>query len=106
VANQETGVCEGCRLAFSYSLIHNGFGDTAYAYCDKCGTTVFVSGWRKDIPAAGKLRVHGPVNPEAEALLAPCQCGGNFRASAGPRCPHCERQLSAERKRCLSGVVD
>jgi hypothetical protein len=33
--------------------------------------TVFVSAWDKDIPAA-KLKAHGPANPEAEAMLAPC----------------------------------
>jgi hypothetical protein len=85
----DTGVCEVCGQSFNYLLIHNGFGDTAYAYCDKCGRTAFVSGWSKNIPVAAKLKLHGPVNPEAEALLAPCSCGGAFRAGATPRCPHC-----------------
>jgi len=92
----DTGVCEVCRQSFNYLLIHNGFGDTAYAYCDKCGRTAFVSGWSKNIPVAAKLKLHGPVNPEAEALLAPCSCGGAFRAGATPRCPHCRSPLSAE----------
>src|ERR1700756_1562737 len=83
----DTGVCEACHQSFNYSLVHNGFGDTAYAYCDKCGRTAFVSGWSKDIPVAAKLKLHGRVNPEAEAFLAPGACGGVFRAGAPPRCP-------------------
>lgn len=96
MAKIDAGVCEACLQTFNYSLIHNGFNDTAYAYCDKCGETIFVSGWSKDIPPAANLKVHGPMNPEAEALLAPCSCGGRFSASAAPRCPHCLNQLSAE----------
>lgn len=92
----DTGVCESCCQSFNYSLMHNGFGDTAYAYCDKCGRPAFVGGWSKDIPVTAKLKLHGPVNPEAEALLAPCSCGGVFRAGATPRCPHCRNPLSAE----------
>jgi len=28
------------------------------------------------VPPAARLKVHGPVNREAEALLAHCNCGG------------------------------
>jgi hypothetical protein len=94
--NASTGICESCRQSFHYSLVHNGFGDTAYAYCDRCGTTALVSGWDKGVPPAANLKVHGPINPEAEALLMPCECGGAFRSDASPRCPHCVRPLSAE----------
>jgi hypothetical protein len=27
---------------FSYQLIHNGFSDTAFAYCDRCGRTALL----------------------------------------------------------------
>ena len=96
MAKTDTGVCEACLQTFGYSLIHNGFNDTAYAYCDKCGATAFVSGWSKETPPAAKLKVHGPINSEAEILLAPCACGGAFRGTASPRCPHCQKPLSAE----------
>ena len=96
LAKLDTGECDTCLQAFHYALIHNGFNDSAFAYCDQCGMTVLVSAWDRDTPAAAKLKVHGPVNPEAEAMLAPCPCGGAFRANALPRCPHCSVELSAD----------
>jgi hypothetical protein len=96
VAKVDTGFCGACARPFHYSLIHNGFADSTYAYCDTCGMTAFVSAWDKSIPRAAKLKVHGPINPEAEKLLAPCACGGIFRADALPRCPHCSVPLSAD----------
>src|SRR5438552_3175373 len=38
------GSCENCGHTFQYRLVHNGFGDSAYAYCDKCSFTVLLSG--------------------------------------------------------------
>jgi hypothetical protein len=96
VARNDVGNCESCGRTFTYQLIHNGFGDTAFAYCDRCGCTALLSGWYPNIPAAARLKVHGPINVEAEALLMPCPCGGIFRATASPRCPHCVSVLSAE----------
>jgi hypothetical protein len=90
------GACDSCGRTFAYRLIHNGFNDSAFAYCDRCGSEASLSCWYDHIPAGAKLKVHGPVNPEAEALLLPCSCGGTFRASASPRCPHCLAGLSAE----------
>jgi hypothetical protein len=58
--------------------------------------TVFASAWDKDVPPAAKLKVHGPINPEAEMLLSACPCGGVFRADASPRCPRCSERLSAD----------
>ena len=34
-----TGTCESCGHSFDYMLIHNGFNDSAFAYCDSCGMT-------------------------------------------------------------------
>ena len=96
MAKLDTGNCDACARPFRYSLLHNGFADSAYAYCDKCGMTAFISAWDKAIPLAAKLKAHGPINPEAEILLAPCVCGGTFRADASPRCPHCSVPLSAD----------
>lgn len=44
------GECERCRSTFAYDLIHNGFADTAYAYCDRCGMTALLSGWLQIFP--------------------------------------------------------
>jgi len=89
-----TGWCENCGSKFQYRLLHNGFGITAYAYCDKCSFTVVMSEWSeaaKRVP----FRVHQRISPDVEHLLKPCPCGGAFRASADPKCPTCARPLSA-----------
>jgi hypothetical protein len=93
------GTCESCGRTFKYRLVHNGFGDSAFAYCDRCGCEASLSCWYSSVPRQAQLKVHGPVNPEAEALLRPCSCGGTFKANASPRCPHCSVALSAEAAR-------
>lgn len=88
------GTCENCSHTFQYRLIHNGFGDSAYAYCNRCSFTVLLSGWSE---AAKKVRfrVQQRMTADVENLLKPCPCGGTFRAAADPRCPHCLQPLSA-----------
>ena len=81
MVREDIGICEACREEFTYRLIHNGFNDSAFAYCDHCGCTAMLSGWHDAIPHSAKLKVHGPVNAEAEALLERCPCGGTFRAT-------------------------
>lgn len=88
------GQCEHCSGTFRYRIIHNGFNDSAYAYCDKCSFTVILSGWTQSAKRTA-LRIHQRVAPELEILLKPCPCGGAFRSSADPKCPHCARGLSA-----------
>lgn len=95
----DIGNCDSCKRQFTYRLIHNGFNDSAFAYCDSCGCQASLSGWHRSIPAQAHFRAHGPVTPETESLLQPCVCGGAFRASASPRCPHCNAELSAEAAR-------
>ena len=95
MSHEGIGHCDACEKPFHYVLLHNGFGDSAFAYCDACGREASLSGWCQNIPAQAKLKCHGPINREAEALLAPCECGGTFRASASPRCPHCGSPLDA-----------
>jgi hypothetical protein len=99
MAKIDNGLCDACGHAFAYQLIHNGFNDTAFAYCDRCGSTALLSGYFKGVPPAAKLAIYGPVNAEAEGLLKPCACGGSFRHDAAPRCPHCNTVLSAEKAR-------
>ena len=91
------GACEHCGGFFSYSLVHNGFHDSAYAYCEACGMCALFSGWFRDIPKDVSLTLYGPLAPTAEPFLRPCLCGGHFRANAKPRCPHCSKELCAEK---------
>jgi hypothetical protein len=89
----DIGVCEHCKKQFGYYLIHNGFNDSSYAYCDACGLTALFSLWT--VPKSISVKPHQIITPEIEPHIAPCQCGGAFKASAVPRCPHCQQTLSA-----------
>jgi hypothetical protein len=88
-----TGSCEHCGGTFRYRIIHNGFNDSAYAYCNKCSFTVLLSGWTQAAKRAA-LRIHQRITSDLEVLLKPCPCGGAFRYTADPKCPHCARALS------------
>ncbi|HEX7530137.1 MAG TPA: hypothetical protein VF333_03255 [Pyrinomonadaceae bacterium] len=82
------------RWHFSVPTDSHGFNDSAYAYCNQCSFTVLLNGWH---PAAQrvKLKIHQRITSDIEGLLKPCPCGGVFRTSADPKCPHCIRSLSA-----------
>jgi|SRR5579862_541336 len=89
----QIGLCEHCKKQFGYYLIHNGFNESAYAYCGSCGLTALLDGWK--VPKGIHMVRHQSITPEVEPYLALCRCGGSFKAGAGPRCPHCQQPLSA-----------
>lgn len=90
------GVCKSCDASLGYCLIHNGFNESAFAYCDRCGTTALFDGWSKAIPVGADLKVHGPIGADVESLVRPCSCGGRFRGAASPRCTRCYVALDPE----------
>ena len=94
MAFDNEGKCTGCASEFHYSLIHNGFNESAYAYCDRCGKTAILSGWSKAIPESAPIKFHEKITPQVEGFLKPCECGGKFTHDASPRCPHCREELS------------
>lgn len=85
------GKCQHCKATFEYALLHNGFNDSTYAYCDQCGKLAILNGWK--IPEGLKCRVHEPISTELEPMLQPCECGGQFRGKSSPRCPTCQESL-------------
>ena len=88
------GTCEHCGVTFEYYVIHNGFNNSAYAYCDTCGRTCFVN----DRPAPeSPIPFHHELPVTDEPRLPTCECGGHFRFGVGPRCPSCREPLSADR---------
>jgi len=93
---QSKGICDQCGQTFQYHLIHNGFNESAYAYCADCGMTVLLDTLYRD--SLGIPR-HRSITKEGEERLLPCDCGGTFRAGASPRCPHCRQPLSAKAAR-------
>jgi len=76
-------------------LVHNGFNDSAYAYCDRCGRTSILSGWHDKIPSRAQLKLHQAFPESTEPYLEKCKCEGSFKRDASPRCPHCNTELSA-----------
>jgi hypothetical protein len=89
-----TGTCEHCKHSFGYCLIHNGFNDSAYAYCDQCGQTALLNGWKQPKSIAVTLKYQRAIEESAEHLLKSCPCGGTFKGAASPRCPNCREALS------------
>jgi hypothetical protein len=91
----DIGHCDHCGKSFGYDLLHNGFNDSAYAYCEQCGMLSILDGWK--IPERINLKIHQMITPDIEPFLDQCSCGGKFTAGASPRCPHCTAPLSAEK---------
>jgi hypothetical protein len=89
------GTCDHCSAPFAYELLHAGFSELAYAYCDRCGQTALLDGWSPKVPPEALAAWHQAISPSLEPLLAACACGGRFRADASPRCPSCGKALSA-----------
>lgn len=91
------GDCEHCGRAYHYSLLHAGFGDYSYAYCDSCGTLATVgynSSFLLNMPLISAP--HQVIDAEWEPFLRPCNCGGHFRKAASPRCVFCNAMLSPD----------
>jgi len=89
----DSAVCKNCGQHFEYTLIHNGFNDSAYDYCDTCGGTALITAWSEP-PTGVNVKFHQRLNEDVERHLKQCKCGGHFALSASPRCPHCKNLLS------------
>ena len=89
----DIGKCEHCKATFEYRLVHNGFNESAFAYCDHCGRAAILK--FRDWPNSLPNPLPGPILPEVEPAILPCECGGRFKGGAEPRCPACHRILSA-----------
>ena len=74
-------------------LLHSGFADSAYAYCDTCGMVAVLDGWSPKVPQAAGLHLHERITRSVEPFLQPCSCGGRFTATASPRCPACSEVM-------------
>lgn len=88
------GQCESCRAKFRYRLIHAGFNETIYAYCEQCGMILLLD---THDPRAVAQRQRsdwaGAIDAAIEPLFSACPCGGRCRRSASPRCPRCRQRL-------------
>lgn len=110
--------CPYCRNAvvlkqpFPY---HSGFSDQGYLYCDRCPNVVLFSIYDKFYTELCYEKAPWGLSLEQEQLveenLCPCPCGGSFKFSAKPRCPHCLKEipeitpLSGTEKRSIYYVI-
>ena len=92
---QSIGTCEHCRQQFGYYLVHCGFNDSVYAYCDSCSKTAILSLWDKRMPNLQNCPSYEEICSAMEPYLQPCGCGGSFKRGSTPRCPRCNKPLSA-----------
>jgi hypothetical protein len=91
------GDCENCGHCYHYTLLHAGFGDYSYAYCDRCGALATFDYSSSILSTMPPISVpHQVIDAEWEPFIRPCECGGHFRKQASPRCVHCNQVLSAE----------
>jgi phage FluMu protein Com len=93
----QKGDCEHCNRSFHYTLLHAGFGDYSYAYCDSCGalaTFSYSNSFLINMPPISAP--HQVIDRAWEPYLSLCPCGGHFRAAAAPRCLFCNSVLSAQ----------
>jgi hypothetical protein len=96
MAELSLGTCEHCQKHFEYSLVHCGFSDCIYAYCDSDGTTAILSLWDNRIPNLPDCPLQQEICSAMESYMSSCECGGQFRKGSVPRCPHRNLPLSAE----------
>lgn len=88
------GVCEHCNSRFSYYLVHSGFNDSSYAYCDSCGCTAILDDYAPR-PSGVPFERFKRITTGVEPYLERCECGGRFTAAGEPRCSKCNTTLSA-----------
>src|SRR5262245_17088135 len=82
---KDKGQCETCGKEFAYFLVHNGFNDSAYSYCNSCGRASILSGWYDKIPAVAKLKLHHAIPETTEPHLEKCEYGRSGRPSMAMR---------------------
>lgn len=91
-----TGRCEHCGVTSPYEMVHNGFNDSAFAYCDRCGRVAIVDLVEIERRLGQVPALVTPLPEEVAEHLASCTCGGSFKGDAPARCPSCHKALSAE----------
>ncbi|HEX9138089.1 MAG TPA: hypothetical protein VF905_14290, partial [Nitrospirota bacterium] len=64
----DKGRCENCGREFGYYLIHNGFNERCYAYCEDCGATAILDCLSQDRAEEGLPR-HAAITVKSEMFL-------------------------------------
>jgi 4-phosphopantoate--beta-alanine ligase len=96
--------CRRCNLVFFYGIVNTGLTDVMYAYCEKCGSVLWLTWNSPDWPAGVPGGPGMTITKAHERLVKPCPCGGRFRRGARPRCPHCGFPLSEELRNSIPAM--
>ena len=105
---KHTQECRICGKGSEGEIYHMGFSDMSCMYCDSCPRVLLLKDgnllkkngieWPNLQPGDEGWEYYNrhllPIYEKLESLFKPCECGGNFRAWAAPRCPKCNDYLS------------
>lgn len=85
--------CPECNQILRYQLVHTGFNNTGYAYCDRDGALLVWEIFDPQYTAVAGDKHPWTLNHleevRVESAFHPCPCGGHFGMRNPPRCPHC-----------------
>jgi hypothetical protein len=92
--------CPNCHQKINSEypdIIHSGFNDSGFLYCDKTGDLLTWSSFdKKYIELIGQTQpwqLSTKQKAIIESSLKACDCGGRFLFSATPRCPNCNSPI-------------
>ena len=92
--------CPSCNFVIDVSypkIIHAGFSDCGFLYCDKSGDLVTWSSYDKTYQSLVPNKHPWDLNAKEKAIiesnLVACPCGGKFPFAAKPRCPRCNHEI-------------
>ena len=92
--------CKFCKQLIKVEypkIIHSGFDDTGFMYCDKCGDILTWDAYDPNYEAIVGDKLPWMLNDDekirVEKAVISCDCGGNFKFEAKPRCPKCNNEI-------------
>jgi hypothetical protein len=101
--------CPHCEKTLEFQRFHSGFGDQGYMYCDRDETVVtwswFDPVYKSLVGLSAPWQLTDAQKDTIERALLSCPCGGQFRYSSLPRCPHCNGELSELEPELRNGSI-
>lgn len=96
--------CPTCKHSYYGRVLHAGFDDSEFLYCDRCFRIALLSIYSRSadillrlaVPALWSWRESAASRIEIEASLRGCECGGRFTFDAVPKCFNCQSVLPLE----------
>ena len=93
-------LCRFCeyKINISYpNIIHSGFNENGFMYCDSCPNLLTWSIFDFNYEQLINNKVPWLLNDDEKNIIErsviKCECGGNFKFSAQPRCPNCNNEI-------------